>query len=47
LLDSIKSAFKTLTEKEKYILLLRFDVIQDIPESQEEIERILSEERAV
>jgi RNA polymerase sigma factor (sigma-70 family) len=45
LLESIKHAFKKLTDKEKYILLLRFDVIQDIPESEEEIDRILSEER--
>lgn len=47
LLEAIKTAFKTLTEKEKYILLLRFDVIEDIPSSEEEIERIIQEGRMV
>ncbi len=47
LLNAIKTAFKTLTEKEKYILLLRFDVIDDIPNSEEEIEKIIKEERMI
>ena len=47
LLEALKLAFKTLPDKEKYILLLRFDVIDDIPDTKEEIEKILSGERMV
>ena len=47
LLEALKLAFKTLSDKEKYILLLRFDVIDDIPDTKEEIEKILSGERMV
>jgi len=44
LVRAIQKAFKELSDKERYILLLRFDVISDIPETEEEKARILTGE---
>lgn len=44
---AIKDAFIELSEKEKYLLLLRFGIIENIPETEEELYKLMNIEGAL
>jgi DNA-directed RNA polymerase sigma subunit (sigma70/sigma32) len=44
---ALKDAFIELTEKEKFLLLLRFGIIESIPETEEELYKMMNIEAAI
>jgi RNA polymerase primary sigma factor len=44
---ALKDAFIELTEKEKFLLLLRFGIIENIPETEEELYKMMNIEVAI
>jgi RNA polymerase primary sigma factor len=44
---ALKDAFIELTEKEKFLLLLRFGIIENIPETEEELYKMMNIEAAI